>query len=291
MANLQEDEWHSWLSNYSSQNCYHNNKNEKNVLTHAHMLTPGMCTAGVEKKIISICVRVCVCVCVCPSTATMAAKHGVCCTTDVHILRFLAFQQQFFYCGSSLWALWMRLHRWFACNLWSLWLSAVAITWKSRENNPVFLDFRAYTRKDLYTVNSPDPSTFDMAIFMAVRAWPVWKLQANSLCVWQVADNGRSDLPEKCEKTLWTKVHPSTLIDKNRRWTLVEQRYVCQKLPSGSEREKPGCQRKAVSSQIVAPNLPCLTGAFSKSARSTPIARSRHIFAPVRIDCKKDMEK
>ena len=28
----------------------------------------------------------------------------------------------------------MRLHRWFACNLWSLWLSAVAITWKSRVN-------------------------------------------------------------------------------------------------------------------------------------------------------------
>ena len=35
----------------------------------------------------------------------------------------------------------------------------------------------------------------------------------------------------------------------------------------------------------LAPNLPCLTGAFSKSARSTPIARSRHIFPTVRIDC------
>ena len=86
MANLQEDEWLSWLSNYSTQN-YHDNNNKKNVLTHAHMLTTGMCTAGVKKKknyihLVCLCVCVCVCVCVCACVrvcmskyCTMAAKH------------------------------------------------------------------------------------------------------------------------------------------------------------------------------------------------------------------------
>ena len=38
-------------------------RTKKNVLTHAHMLTPGMCTAGVEKKLYP---SACVCVCACP---------------------------------------------------------------------------------------------------------------------------------------------------------------------------------------------------------------------------------
>ena len=59
------------------------------------------------------------------------------------------------------------------------------------------------------------------------------------------------------------------IIDKNRRWTLVEQRYVCQKLPSGSEREKSGCQRKAVSSQIWRQIFPAWQELFQK-ARAAP---------------------
>ena len=75
-------------------------KTTKNVLTHAHMLATGMCTAGVKKKIISIwcvcmcvraCVRVCVYVCVCVQVLYNGCKACVCCTTDVNIFRFLAF--------------------------------------------------------------------------------------------------------------------------------------------------------------------------------------------------------
>ena len=46
-------------------------KTTKNVLTHAHKLATGMCTAGVEKKkFYPSGVHVCACVrvCVCPST-------------------------------------------------------------------------------------------------------------------------------------------------------------------------------------------------------------------------------
>ena len=148
---------------------------------------------------VCVCACVCVCVCVCPSTVqwlqSMCVLHHWC--AYLPLFSFLA-------AVSWRWLKFMGIVNALAplprsaCNLWSLCPSAVAITWKTRVNNPVFLDFRAYTRKVLYTVSSPDPSTFDMAIFMAVRAWPVWKLQANSLCVWQVADPGRSDLPEKC---------------------------------------------------------------------------------------------
>ena len=68
-------------------------KTTKNVLTHAHMLTTGMYTAGVEEKklypsgvYVCACVRVCVCVCV--QVLYNGCKACVCCTTDVHIFRF-----------------------------------------------------------------------------------------------------------------------------------------------------------------------------------------------------------
>ena len=71
------------------------NNNKKNVLTHAHMLTVLACAQlELKKKIISIwCVCVCVraCVCVCVQVLYNGCKACVCCTTDVHIFRFLAF--------------------------------------------------------------------------------------------------------------------------------------------------------------------------------------------------------
>ena len=70
---------------------------QKNVLTHAHMLTTGMCTAGVKKKLYPSGVLVWVCVCACVRACVYVqvlyngCKACVCCTTDVHIFRFLAF--------------------------------------------------------------------------------------------------------------------------------------------------------------------------------------------------------
>ena len=97
MANLQEDEWLSWLSNYSTSKLPRQQQ-QKNVLTHAHMLTTGMCTAGVKKKkkknyihLVCLCVCVCVRACVYVQVLYNGCKACVCCTTDVHIFRFLAF--------------------------------------------------------------------------------------------------------------------------------------------------------------------------------------------------------
>ena len=82
MANRSTRGWMTLLTVKLRYSKLPRQQQQKNVLTHAHMLTTGMCTAGVKKKnyihLVCVCVCVCVraCVRVCMSKyCTMAAKH------------------------------------------------------------------------------------------------------------------------------------------------------------------------------------------------------------------------
>ena len=130
-----------------------------------------------------------------------------------------------------------------------------------------------------------------MAIFMTVRAWPVWKLQANTLYIWQVADNGPSNLPQKCEKTLRTKVPPNTLIDKKTTLNPCRTAVCMPKITFWIRKRTNWVSKKKKLSLHkfgAKTSLPAADRSFFKMRAQHPdrniYDRSGHIFARVRID-------